>query len=316
MNIMKSLLIALALVIGSIAHASGLEPVIDSFRLVSLLEAQLVKVLEIRSDEKTYLKNHIPGSVYIPYDEFRGPKANPGKLPNPTQLANSLGARGINTTDSLVIVHDGVTTTDFGAAARVYWTLKSFGFESLAILNGGFRGYQKDGFDLFSGLTTVKPVAPELVFGSRWYADTAEVEKQILMQGNAKLLDARLDAFYAGEAWHDAATRPGILPGAVQFPFDVLFDKNSPLLKDTKEVKSIVAAQQLDQSSTISYCNTGHLAATTWFVLSEVAKVNDVKLYAESIVEWSALGKPMENVPTLAQFTILQTKRWFGGLVN
>lgn len=289
---------------------------IDSFTLTDLLDNNEVKVLEIRSDEKEYLKQHIPSSVYIPYSEFRGPKQNPGQLPELNKLAKALGSQGIDTTDSVVIVHDGVTTTDFGAAARVYWTLKSVGFDSLAILNGGFRAYQKDGFELASGQTEVSPVAPQLAFNSAWYADTAEVEKQVAGEGSARLLDARLDDFYAGKAWHDAAARPGILPGADQFAFEAFFDKNTPLLKHADEVQSIVADNELDQSGTISYCNTGHWAATNWFVLSEVAQVDGVKLYAESMVEWSALNKPMENVPTSVQFAILKTKKWFNNLVN
>jgi thiosulfate/3-mercaptopyruvate sulfurtransferase len=254
--------------------------------------------------------------VYIPYGEFRGPKDNPGKLPQLSKLAAALGSRGIDVSDSVVIVHDGVTTTDFGAAARVYWTLKSVGFESLAILNGGFRAYQKDGFEIASGQTTVSPVSPELKFNSAWYADTAEVEKQVSGKGSARLLDARLDDFYTGKAWHDAAARPGILPGADQFSFEAFFDKNTPLLKHADEIQSIVASNKLNQPGTISYCNTGHWAATNWFVLSEVANVTDVKLYAESMVEWSALNKPMENVPTSVQFAILKTKKWFNALVN
>jgi thiosulfate/3-mercaptopyruvate sulfurtransferase len=297
-------------------QAATLTPVIDSFTLTDLLDNNEVKVLEIRGDEKTYLKQHIPGSVHISYGEFRGPKDNPGKLPQLSKLAAALGSRGIDVSDSVVIVHDGVTTTDFGAAARVYWTLKSVGFESLAILNGGFRAYQKDGFEIASEQSIVSPVTPELAFNSAWYADTAEVEKQVSGKGSARLLDARLDDFYTGKAWHDAAARPGILPGADQFSFEAFFDKNTPLLKHADEIQSIVASNKLNQPGTISYCNTGHWAATNWFVLSEVANVSDVKLYAESMVEWSALNKPMENVPTSVQFAILKTKKWFNALVN
>jgi len=316
MNVWKRFTGTAALVFSVSTQAATLTPVIDSFTLTDLLDNNEVKVLEIRSDEKEYLKQHIPSSVYIPYSEFRGPKQNPGQLPELKKLAKALGSQGIDTTDSVVIVHDGVTTTDFGAAARVYWTLKSVGFDSLAILNGGFRAYQKDGFELASGQTEVSPVAPQLAFNSAWYADTAEVEKQVAGEGSARLLDARLDDFYAGKAWHDAAARPGILPGADQFAFEAFFDKNTPLLKHADEVQSIVADNELDQSGTISYCNTGHWAATNWFVLSEVAQVDGVKLYAESMVEWSALNKPMENVPTSVQFAILKTKKWFNNLVN
>jgi thiosulfate/3-mercaptopyruvate sulfurtransferase len=316
MNAWKRFTGTTALVFSVSTQAATLTPVIDSFTLTDLLDNNEVKVLEIRSDEKEYLKQHIPSSVYIPYSEFRGPKQNPGQLPELNKLAKALGSQGIDTSDSVVIVHDGVTTTDFGAAARVYWTLKSVGFDSLAILNGGFRAYQKDGFELASGQTEVSPVAPQLAFNSAWYADTAEVEKQVAGEGSARLLDARLDEFYAGKAWHDAAARPGILPGADQFAFEAFFDKNTPLLKHADEVQSIVADNELDQSGTISYCNTGHWAATNWFVLSEVAQVDGVKLYAESMVEWSALNKPMENVPTSVQFAILKTKKWFNNLVN
>ena len=119
----------------------------------------------------------------------------PGKLPQLTKLAKVLGSRGIDVKDSVIIVHDGVTTTDFGAAARVYWTLKSVGFDSLAILNGGFRAYKKDGFELASGDTIVSQVFPQLEFNPTWYADTAEVEKHVSGKGSARLLDARLDEF-------------------------------------------------------------------------------------------------------------------------
>ena len=56
---------------------------------------------------------------------------------------------------------------------------------------------------------------------------------------------------------------------------------------------------------TVSFCNTGHWAATNWFVLSEMLGQPDVKLYPESMVGWSRAGLPMANVPgRLQQFWI------------
>ena len=37
----------------------------------------------------------------------------------------------------------------------------------------------------------------------------------------------------------------------------------------------------------IAYCNTGHWAATDWFVLSAVLGRPDVRLYDGSMVEWT-----------------------------
>jgi thiosulfate/3-mercaptopyruvate sulfurtransferase len=48
-----------------------------------------------------------------------------------------------------------------------------------------------------------------------------------------------------------------------------------------------------------SYCNTGHWAATDWFVLSEVLGRADVKLYAGSMVEWTAdARRPVDSQRT------------------
>jgi thiosulfate/3-mercaptopyruvate sulfurtransferase len=316
MNHFNSVLGGFALFASVSLQAATLTPVIDGFTLDNLLESNSVKVLEIRSDADAYAKAHIPGSVHLPYGAFRGPKNNPGKLPPLNELAKALGSVGLETSDAVVVVHDGANTTDFGAAARVYWTLKSVGFENLAILNGGFLGYQKDGFDLASEATAVQITTPVLTFDSRWYADTAEVASQVDGDNSARLLDARPDAFFLGKAWHGAMTKPGILPSADQFSFEAFFDKNTPLLKHANEVSSIVNDNGLNQANTISYCNTGHWAATNWFVLSEVAQVPDVKLYAESMVEWSQAGQPMENVPSALEFSLLKTQKWFNNLVN
>ena len=46
----------------------------------------------------------------------------------------------------------------------------------------------------------------------------------------------------------------------------------------------------------IVFCNTGHWASTTWFVLSEVLGLPDVKNYDGSMVEWTAdPSRPLVN---------------------
>lgn len=300
---------------GSSATVLALNPVIDPFDLVDLIEAKEAIVLDIREQAEVFEAGHIPGSRHLPYSAFRGPDHNPGQLLPLDVLSTRLGAVGLTPTDPVVIVHDGVTTSDFGAAARVYWTLKSVGFDSIAILNGGFRGYQKDGFDLTAGRATVTPVELSLTFNAQWYAGTSDVREAV--EGAAgQLVDARLPAFYEGTSWHAAAGRPGAIPGADSIPFERFFDTGTPLLKDSDEVSTIVADYALQGPQVISYCNTGHWAATNWFVLSEVAAIPNVKLYAESMVEWSNAGGPMMNVPSALQFAMLKTKGWINSLVQ
>lgn len=40
----------------------------------------------------------------------------------------------------------------------------------------------------------------------------------------------------------------------------------------------------------VSFCNTGHWASTNWFALSEIAGIQNVKLYPESMVGWARRG--------------------------
>jgi thiosulfate/3-mercaptopyruvate sulfurtransferase len=46
----------------------------------------------------------------------------------------------------------------------------------------------------------------------------------------------------------------------------------------------------------INYCNTGHQAATNWFVLSEVLRRPGVSLYDGSLSEWAEEpSRPVET---------------------
>jgi thiosulfate/3-mercaptopyruvate sulfurtransferase len=49
----------------------------------------------------------------------------------------------------------------------------------------------------------------------------------------------------------------------------------------------------------VSFCNTGHWAATDWFALSELAGIENVKLYPDSMVAYSKTDNEMANTPGL-----------------
>ena len=72
----------------------------------------------------------------------------------------------------------------------------------------------------------------------------------------------------------------------------------------------LVAAQAgAADAPAVSFCNTGHWAATNWFVMSEIAGNKEVKLYPESIVGWSKSPLPMENEPSRVTALIQDVKR-------
>jgi thiosulfate/3-mercaptopyruvate sulfurtransferase len=144
---------------------------------------------------------------------------------------------------------------------------------------------------------------------------TQDEVAQIVGEGSALLLDARPEDYFIGATRHAAALTPGTIVGAKNVDNAVFFAAGSGALLPASDVRRVAGQHGLPTDRpTISFCNTGHWAATNWFVLSEVLGQKDVKLYPESVVAWSRAGLAMDNVPSrLAQFW-LQLKEATGNL--
>ncbi|MFU8882653.1 MAG: sulfurtransferase [Rhodobacterales bacterium] len=255
--------------------------------------AELI-ILDIRG--AAYAKGHIPGAIDGPYALFRGPQENPGQLPPEDKLEAALRSLGITTDRAVVVVHEGSDESDFGAAARVYWTLKSSGVSQLAILNGGQRAWNQADLPTSTVATEPTPSSFNLVFSDQWLATTDEVVAMV-ETGSALLLDARPQSFWEGDAAHPSAARPGTLPQSRYFEHSNWFS-NDPSIVNADAARQLAADQGFTGAKDlVSFCNTGHWAATNWFALSELAGVENVKLYPESMVGYSQAGHAMANVP-------------------
>ena len=135
-----------------------------------------------------------------------------------------------------------------------------------------------------------------------------EVQKAV-ESGSAQLVDARPEAFFNGETRHQAAKYPGTLKGAVNLEHSLWFEPGTSKMVTGDSARSLAANLPANSNNkTVSFCNTGHWAATNWFVLSELLGHHDVKLYPESVVEWSNAGLAMDNVPGRLQQFWLQLK--------
>ena len=300
--------LALSAVAGQAETRFG--PLLSPQELVEARAAIDPAILDIRGD--AYAAGHIPGALDAPYALFRGPKENPGLPPSDAALTEALRGLGLTLDRAVVVVPNGSDATDFGAAARVYWTLKSAGFERLAILNGGMTAWTEGNVRPVS-TTPVSPVPSDITvtLSDRWLATQTEVLAIVEGKEAGRLVDARPAEFHAGEKAHPAAARPGTLPQSEYFTHSRWFS-DGPAVLDAEAVRRIAAEQGFGPDDRlVSFCNTGHWAATNWFALSEVAGIEGVKLYAESMVGWSNAGLPMANVPGLLQNLVDQVKRSF-----
>jgi thiosulfate/3-mercaptopyruvate sulfurtransferase len=299
----------LAVTLATLACLAHAAPIIEPTELATRLDGPParggpLRIVDIRdgrdaSGQTPYALGHLPGAVHAPYSQWRGPQDNPGRPLDAAALTALIQRLGIERDTDVVIVHAGRDATDFGAAARVYWTLKTAGLSRLSILNGGIGAWRAAGRPLVTHSEPVRPSAYVAQVDTRLIA-TREQVARAQAAGTVKLVDARPKAFFEGETRHAAARAPGTIAGASHLDSAAWFAAGRGVLLAQAELRRVAAANGLEPGSaadSVAFCNTGHWAATNWFVMSEMLGERNVSLYAESIVDWSRAGLPMANVP-------------------
>ena len=197
--------------------------------------------------------------------------ATPGgrhPLPAADDFARAAGAAGIGP-GTFVVAYDQDMN---GGAARLWWLLRHFGHDDVAVLDGGFGAWLGP---LRSGAEDVEPVE----FTPRARADdTIEADELAARLGEPGLtvVDARLPERYRGEV-EPIDPVAGRIPGAVNAPFP---DELPPDLVDAREL--------------VAYCGSGITAAVVLLRLAQAGR-EDAKLYPGSWSDWSGRGLPAET---------------------
>lgn len=275
------------------ALAADLPPLVDANWLKTHLRDDNLVVLDIRSaidggGAQAYEAAHIPGSVHSDYDKagWRVTRNNvPFMVPSTAELEKLIGDLGIDEDSHVVVVPAGVNVLDFGSAARTYWTLKYAGVKSVAILDGGVAAWREAGLPVEAGATKPSPKIFTATIDKSILAEATEVEK-LAASGGASLVDARPATFFTGKEKAPAASAYGHIPGALSLDSDAFYDSKSNRLKPKAELAKI--AEAVPAGPAVAYCNTGHWAATDWFVLHELLGRKEARLYAGSMVEWTS----------------------------
>jgi thiosulfate/3-mercaptopyruvate sulfurtransferase len=262
-------------------------------------------VLDIRSavdggGRQAFEQAHIPGAIHTDYakDGWRAVKGMAtGLLPDEAGLKVLFARFGLLPSDHVVIVSAGTSAGDFCAAARVYWTLKIAGHATMSILDGGMLAWQADpARPLETGAGASAKATPDypVTLVPNLRSDVGAVASTIENE-DAVLLDTRATAFFEGVSKSPQALRAGRLPGAMHLDNVLVFDDAAKRLKPLSELQALFAKAM--GKPVVSYCNTGHQAAITWFALSEILH-RPATLYDGSMSEWTEdPGRPVATGP-------------------
>lgn len=239
------------------------------------------------SGREAYTNGHIPGAAYAHLDEHLSSPIGPGTgrhpLPDPGQLAATLGSWGI-ANDSQVVVYD---SGNGAHAARLWWLLRWLGHDRVALLDGGFKAWAEAGLPVSTEIPAPVParfvmkLRPELVM------TTAELSER-LAAGPAedwRLLDARAAERYAGivEPLDPVA---GHVPGAHNHPFTSNLGTDGRFLP-TAELKENLARSlgTVPPEQSVMMCGSGVTACHNLVALAAAGFAGG-RLYAGSWSEW------------------------------
>lgn len=278
-------------------------PVINTHELKYIIEhcpSSDIILLDVRSNNK-FSQSHIPHSINTDYKKWRVTYNNVRDvIPNPSYLTSLFQSLGIRQ-GSYVIIIGGIDIqdkkNDFATTARVYWTLKVAGNHTVSILDGGFQSWINQGFETSD---TVEMQASEMV--SNW--EVKEIDKEwlsleqdvqeALHHSETILLDSRPEDYYNG--YLKSTLKHGVtIDGSINFPQLELIN-NDGTIKSLEEIGEILKKYHISsEQQYIHFCNTGHMASTTWFIFSELLHIRST-LYDASLVEWTLNKKnPIKN---------------------
>ena len=218
-----------------------------------------------------YLAGHVPGASFLDLEtELSAPPSTPGgrhPLPAEEDFARAAGAAGIGPGVFVVAYDQGMN----GGAARLWWLLRHFGHDDVAVLDGGIgawlgplRGRRGGG--------RARHVHADGRRATRW-------RPRSWRRVSASPAHGRGCAAARALPGRGGADRPG--GGA------------DPRRRE-RSLSGAAPARSADAEEIVAYCGSGVTASVTLLRLAQAGRP-DAKLYPGSWSDWCGRGLPAER---------------------
>jgi thiosulfate/3-mercaptopyruvate sulfurtransferase len=243
----------------------------------------------VRSGLREYRRGHIPGSVFLDLFELHDPGRPRMTMTAPPagHFAATMGRLGIDST-STVVLYD---RRESMWSARVWWLLRSYGFDNAAILDGGWAAWQAAGLPECTAACSY-PAATFEPHPRPGQLVDREAVRAAIGDPSVALVNALGRRQHRGEV--NEYGRRGHIPGSVNITAWEVLDRETGCYRSLPELREKVG-DVLAAERVIVYCGAGAAASSVAHVLLRLGHP-DVAVYDGGLVEWCAdRDLPMER---------------------
>ncbi|MBV9009215.1 MAG: sulfurtransferase [Verrucomicrobia bacterium] len=275
------------------------EALVETEWLAKHLDDPAIRIIESNEDILLYDTGHIPGAVHI---DWRADLQDPviRDYIQPQKFAELCSKSGITPETTCIFYGDKSNWW----ACYALWAFRLFGHEKVKILNGGRDRWIAERRPMTRDLP--RPARTNYPVPDRRHDQEIRVfAEHALQQSKAgrPLVDVRSPGEFRGEVTHmpeypqEGVLRGGHIPGAKSVPWKMAVNDDGTF-KSAGELRQLYlqGCGLSEEKETIVYCRIGERSSHTWFVLTYLLGLPNVRNYDGSWTEWgNRVGMPIEK---------------------
>ena len=236
----------------------------------------------VESGYDSLVQGHIPGSRFADLlVDLSDPSSRlPFMVPNVDHFSKVMSGYGIDDNKKVVLYDAGKNMW----AARIWWMLRSYGFENAAILNGGWQKWKLEGRPISTDNIKIPPATftarpqPELIVNK---ADVLAA----MNDENCCIINALSPPEYEGRI--SFYGRPGHIPNSINVPARALVDRHTYAYLPPSQLQAEFSNScAFTKERAIIYCGGGAAASSVAFALTLLG-ASKVAVYDGSLIEWA-----------------------------
>ncbi len=271
-------------------------PLVSTAWLAEHLNAPEIRIFDTtiylrhRSDGFGYLpesgraeweQEHIPGAGFLDVaGELSDPDAGlPFMMPPADAFAATMAARGVADDTAVVLYNKGFPMW----STRVWWMLRSIGFDNVAVLNGGWEKWQRESRPVSAEQPVHAQGKLSVAFRPEMWVNKSRMLEVVDGDGTVTL-NALSPEVLTGDK--NKYGRPGHLPNTHNVFYGSLINPETGEFRTPDELAPMFAASgALEADRVITYCGGGISATMDCLALVQCGQAN-ISVYDGSMSEW------------------------------